>query len=74
MASLRSMAAETFRSPPRQDATARKIWRKPLKTLNPRPGIDGLDEAGSGSLPSPLIPCPIRPGRFPMTFDGVRAC
>ena len=38
------------------------------------PGTDGLDAAGSGSLPSPLIPCPIRPGRFPMTFDGVGAC
>ncbi len=38
------------------------------------PGTEGLDAAGSGSLPSPLIPCPIRPGRFPMTFDGVGAC
>ena len=45
-----------------------------IEKIDSAPGTDGLDAAGSGSLPSPLIPCPIRPGRFPMTFDGVGAC
>ncbi len=73
MASLH-LAVETFRTPPRQEQAARETSRKALKKIDSAPGTDGFDEAGSGSLPNPLIPCPIRPGRFPMTFDGVGAC
>ncbi len=45
-----------------------------LENIDSVPGKDGLDGAGSGSLPSPLVPCPIRPENFPMAFDGARAC
>ena len=45
-----------------------------IEKIDSAPGTDGFDEAGCGSLPSPLIPCPIRPGRFPMTLGGVGAC
>ncbi len=45
-----------------------------LENIDSAPGTDGFDEAGCGSLPSPLIPCPIRPGRFPMTLNGVGTC
>ena len=58
----------------RTSALARKTGRRALKTLKSAPGEDWLDEAGSGSLPNPLVPYPIGPGRFPMTLNGVRAC
>jgi hypothetical protein len=38
------------------------------------PGKSGLDEAGSGSLPNPLSPYPIGPGRFYRTLHCVGAC
>jgi hypothetical protein len=38
------------------------------------PGKSGLDEAGSGSLPNPLVPYPIGPGRFYRTLHCVGAC
>ena len=45
-----------------------------IENIESAPGKDGLDEAGSGSLPSPLVPCPIHPERFPMALHGARAC
>ncbi len=45
-----------------------------LENIESAPGNRPLDEAGSGSFPSPLIPYPIGPGRFLMTLNGVGAC
>ncbi len=45
-----------------------------LENIESAPGKDWLDEAGSGSLPNPLVPYPIGPGRFHTTLNGMRAC
>ncbi len=45
-----------------------------LENIESAPGKDWLDDAGFGSLPSPLVSYPIGPGRFPTTLNDVRAC
>ncbi len=45
-----------------------------IENMESAPGNRWLDDAGSGSLPSPLVPYPIGPGRFHKTFDDVGAC
>jgi hypothetical protein len=47
-----------------------------IETIQSAPGNGWLERAasGSGSLPSPLIPYPIRPDRVRTTLNGVMAC
>ena len=53
-----------------------EIPAQSLEKVQSAPGNGWLARAaaGSGSLPSPLVPDPIRPDRVRMTLNGVMAC
>jgi hypothetical protein len=49
-------------------------WPQSFENMESAPGTDELDDAGSGSLPSPLVPYPIVPGGFRGPLHGVGVC